>query len=249
MKGLSIAFALMVTAAAGSRDDLMADMPRAATSAYVISLPYDFSGVSEETLFYLIASKDRWITLSAFDALRGQWKVQLKDAAGTEKNETEELDQGVKTLIALLNNETDNSGAVNAAEVLAYTPPNRAHHTVIAGQLVAKVANSKNVRTRVWCANALRDFFWARGEALSAEAVKVFEKLMSECQDTDKLYYLLWGMINMGADCLPFKATLEKLQDSSDSKVSGMAKTLLAGMGQKVDGAYRKKVAFLPTPN
>jgi hypothetical protein len=250
MKTLCLVAGLMVTATRAAHIVPAPALPSPSLSGNVASLPYDFSEVKEPTLFRLLSSTDDWVRLCAFAALERRWKAQMKKgAAEKEKGPKEELDEEMKTLFGFLENKTDRDDAIMAARVLAFTPPGRAHHTVVTKHLQTAVTGAKEIMVRARSAEALRHLFWARGEALDEESVKATNKFLRECRDPGALNWLLWGMSGMGSDCLPFKATLEKIRSTADPQSAARANSLLDNLDKKMDAAERKEIEFMPRPN
>jgi hypothetical protein len=212
---------------------------------YVISPPYDFSRLKEKTLLILIKSPDRMIRNSAFLALEGTWWELASQAKDDGKHRTNgKTDKSVKMLFDILKKELEMDDAILASWVLAFTPPDRAPRGMVVRHLQSAVTSARNLWTRVHSANALATSFWARGEAPDDVSVKAIDQLLTESDDGNATYYVLWGMINWGSDCLPFKGTLEKFSGSSDDRLAGTAKRLLAGMNHKIDAPMRKKLTF-----
>jgi hypothetical protein len=229
-----------------------------AEGSYVLSLPHDFSRVNEESLFELLTSTDRGVRMSASASLTERWKSQAMTAdAGNskekekekEKGKDEALDGNMTKLLEILHEKNGEDDAIGATGVLAYTPPSRAHRTVIEKHLRTAITEAKSIWVKVYAAESLCDFFWLHGEAPDEETVKVIDKLLLELKNPDARYLLLWHMNFMGSDALPFKKTLETLSGSDNTRTAETAKSALQGMERKMDAKARKERVFLPTVN
>jgi hypothetical protein len=251
MKAFRIAAGLMIATAASRAAHLApAPQPSPSVSGNVASLPYDFSDLKEPALFWMLNSTDRFVRISAFAAIKGRWKKQLeKGAFEKEKGQKEELDKDMQRLFRFLENKSDTDNAISAARTLAFTPPDRAHRAVVKKHLQTAVTSSKEVWVQAHSADSLRNLFWVRGEGLDEESVEIIDKFLKECRDPGALYWFLWLMSDMGSDCLPFKATLEKIRGSADPQSAATAKTLLQNLSRQIDASERKKTVFMTLPD